>query len=117
MNTRFTITLAAAALALWSAGAPASIKNLENAYESDTEHLLLPSAPGGRVVIRECAGCKPVTLRIDRATAFFVGAGTTPVTLAELRTAAAGVEGAARLVTVFYSLDSGVVTRIVLSGN
>lgn len=115
MHTRFAITVACAVLALSSAASMATITNVENAYESDTAHVVLPSAPGGRVVIRECASCKPVVLRADRATAYFVGAGAPPVTLAELRAAVGRVDGAARLVTVFYRLDTGVVTRIVLS--
>ncbi len=115
MHTRITITLAAAALALWSAAATASLKNIENAYESDTAHVTLPSAPGGSVVVRECDQCKPVRLRSDRRTAFFVGSAGTPVTLAALRAAAAEPRDAPRMLMVFYNLDTGVVTRVVLS--
>ena len=114
MKTRLQITLVAAALALWSTAAPASIKNIENAYESDPAHVVLPAASGGQIIIRECSGCTPVVLRVDAATRYFVGASNPPVTLAALRTAAA--DGAAsRLLTVFYSLETGIVTRIVLS--
>ncbi len=115
MHTRITITLAAAALALWSAATPAALKNIENAYESDTTHVTLPSGPGGRVVVRECERCKPVALRSDRRTAWFIGSAAAPVTLAALRAAVAEPREAPRMVTVFYNLDTGVVTRVVLS--
>lgn len=113
MNTRVIVSLAAAALALCSATAPASLKNLENAYETDTAHLTLPGGAGDRLTLRECADCPSVALRTGRDTRFYIGAGTAAVNLQALRAAVAG--DGARMVTVFYDLQSKVVTRIVLS--
>jgi hypothetical protein len=114
MKTAIRIALVTAA-ALWSLAAAATIENVENAYESDTQHVSLPSGPGGTVVIRECSTCKPVRLRVNRETRYFVGAANAPVTLDALRAAVAAKGKAERLLTVFYSLESGLVTRIVLS--
>ena len=114
MKNRTWIALAAAA-ALWSGAAQSTLKNVENAYETDAGHVLLPSSASGQVVIRQCAGCKPVVLRVNQATSYFVGAPSAPVSLDVLRKAA-GADGAdKRLLTVFYNLDSKFVTRIVLS--
>ena len=114
MKTRFAITLVATAMALASATATATLKNVENAYESDAAHVLLPSSGGGQVIIRACPGCKAVVLRVNRDTAYLTGSPSAPVSLAALR-AAADADGADhRLLTVFYNIESGVVTRIVL---
>ncbi len=114
MKTRFGIMLAATALALASATATAKLKNVENAYESDTAHVLLPSSSGGQVIIRECSGCKPVVLRVNRDTTYQIAGSGAPVSLDALRAAAAADAADSRLLIVFYNLDSGVVTRIVL---
>lgn len=115
MNTRISLIVAATALALWSAAAPAKFKNVENAYESDASHVSLPGNASGQVVIRECDSCKPVVLRVDKLTRYFVGSPSSPpVSLDALREAAAADSAGSRLLTVFYSLESNVVTRIVL---
>ena len=116
MSTRISIVLATAALALWSAAAPAKLKNVENAYESDPGHVVLPANASGQVVIRECAGCKPVVLKVNNQTRYVVGTTSSPpVSLDALRKAAAADGAESRLLTIFYSLDSGFVTRIVLA--
>lgn len=118
---RHTLRLAlAAAAASWSVSAPATIENVENAYETDTTRASLPADAGGQVVIRECASCKPVVLRVDRNTRYFIGSPGTasqPLPLAKLRAAVASAAGTERMLTVFYALDTGRVTRIVLAGN
>ena len=115
MNTRISLVIAAAALALWSAAAPAKLKNVENAYESDASHVSLPGNASGQVVIRECAGCKPVVLRVNNQTLYYLGeASSPPVSLDAVRKAAAADRAGSRLLTIFYSLESKVVTRIVL---
>lgn len=115
MNKHILTGLAAAALALHAGTAAAALKNVENAYETNALNVALPTGPGGRVTIRECAKCKPVLLRTDGATRYFVGNGATaPVSLKQLANAAAADTAGARLLTVFYSLDTNVVTRIVL---
>jgi hypothetical protein len=105
----------AAALALHAVPAAATLKNVENAYEGDARSVTLPANGSGRVLIRECDRCKPVTLRVDAATRYFVGtSAAAPVTLKQLRDAAAADPAGTRLLTVFYSLETNVVTRIVL---
>jgi hypothetical protein len=116
MSIRSKIVLAGIALSLWSGATLATLKNVENAYESDPAHVTLPGGPTGQVVIRECDGCRPVALRVDARTRYIVGrASSQPVTLAALRSAAASREAAGRLLTVFYDIETNVVTRIVLS--
>jgi hypothetical protein len=116
MSTRIGTLLACAALALQGAAAHAAIENVENAYESDVAHVTLPSSTAGQVVIRECAGCTPVVLRVDGKTRYFVGAPSSPpVSLAELRSAAGAEDARGRLLVVFYDLRTNVVTRIVLN--
>jgi hypothetical protein len=119
MNHTIRLALAAAAT-LWSLGAPAALENVENAYETDTARASLPANAGGQVVIRECASCKSVVLRVDRNTRYFIGtpgAAGQPLPLAKLRAAVAAAAGTERMLTVFYDLETGFVTRIVLAGN
>jgi hypothetical protein len=114
MNTRLSITLAVCVL--WSAAALAGWKNVENAYESEPALVTLPSTASGQVVIRACTGCDPVILRVDNRTRYVIGrASSPPVSLAALRQAAAADGAADRLLTVFYDLETNIVTRIVLS--
>lgn len=115
MNKILSTGILAAALALATGTATATLKNVENAYETDARSVSLPASVGGRVVIRECATCKPVSLRTGSATRYFVGAGSAaPVSLKQLREAAAADKDGDRLLVVFYSLETNVVTRIVL---
>ncbi len=115
MNTRISL-IVAAALALWSIAGSASIKNVEDAYESDAAHVTLPANASGQVAIRECAACKPVVLKVNNQTRYILGAASSPpVSLEALREAAAADGAESRLLTIFYSLDSGFVTRIVLA--
>ena len=99
--------------ALWSGAAPATLTNIENAYETDTANIRLPDNEQGQVSLRECATCKSVVLRVNQDTRYLIGASSPPVSLDQLRKAAERAPG--RLVVVFYNLDSKVVTRIVLS--
>jgi hypothetical protein len=56
-----------------------------------------------------------VTLRTGNSTRYFVGTGAAaPVSLKQLREAAAADTAGERLLVVFYSLETNVVTRIVL---
>ena len=114
MTKRTWIALAAAA-ALWSGAAQGTLKNVENAYETDAAHLLLPSSPSGQVVIRGDAAGKSIALRVNEQTHYLLGAPATAVSLDALRQAAAAKGADQRHVVVFYNIDSRLVTRIVLS--
>jgi hypothetical protein len=115
MKKFFGVTLSATVLALWSVTAPASLENIENAYESDVAHIMLPTSSTGRVILRECSNCKPVVMNVSADTVYLVGSANPPVSLAELRAAANADGGGSRLMTVFYNLKTGVITRIILS--
>jgi hypothetical protein len=117
MSKRFTLFLAAAALGLVGAGARAGITNVENAYESSADHVSLPSVASGQVVVSECSGCKPVVLHANAATLYLIGAKNPPVTLEEMRKALRAPGADKRPLTVFYRLDNGNVTRVVLRAN
>jgi hypothetical protein len=117
MTKRIAMTLLGAALAVASLNARAELKNLENAYESDVGQITLPGSKSGRVTIRNCPSCRPVVLRVTDKTVYRVGASGPPVTLAQLREAVAQADAGPRLLTVYQSVDSGIVTRIVLSAN
>lgn len=114
MTNRIRLALLTAA-ALTSVAGFADVVNIENAYETDTGQLSLPSNPRGQVVIRECSGCKPVVLRVNRETRYLLAPSREPVTLATLRGAVAAGGDSDRMVTVFYNLQTGFVTRVVLS--
>jgi hypothetical protein len=114
MRNRFRLALVTAA-ALMSAAALATVTNVENAYETDTGQVRLPSNPRGQLVIRECAGCKSVVLRVNGETRYLLAPSREPVTLEALRQAVAAAGDDDRLLTVFYNLETGYVTRVVLS--
>jgi len=117
MNHRIASLFLALVLALGAGTAPAKLRNIENAYEVDTRSVSLPANASGQVVIRECQSCKPVVLRVNNGTRYYVGLPSSePVSLQRLRKAAEEA-GGERLVTVFYSLETNVVTRIVLGAN
>lgn len=104
-------------LAFGAGTASAKLRNIENAYEGDIRSVTLPDNASGQVVVRECPTCKPVVLRVSNSTRYYVGLpSSAPVSLQRLRKAAAAA-GGERLLTVFYSLETNVVTRIVLGAN
>jgi hypothetical protein len=112
------LALSAAAGPALAAKSMGGSRNLENAYETTLELASLPAGPAGGLTVRECRSCKPVTLRVTSATRYVVGqANAAPVSRAAFREASAAPEAASRLLTVFYSLDTGLVTRIVLSAD
>lgn len=99
---------------LCSSAALASLKNIENAYETDAGRTTLPNNARGQFVIRECAACKPVVLRVNKETQYLLGQAREKVGLAALRAAVSADKNATQMITVFYNIDSGFVTRVVL---
>ncbi len=114
MKNRIRLALLTAA-ALAGAAALAEVTNIENAYETAAGHVRLPSNPRGQLVIRECTGCKPVVMRVDQATRYLLAPSRVPVTLEALQAAIDAADDDDRLLTVFYNLQTGFVTRVVLS--
>jgi hypothetical protein len=107
---RLALMLAAA---LHGSAALGEAVNLENAYEASAGDVRLPSNPRGQLVIRECSGCKPVLLRVNPETRYLLAPSREPVTAEALRAALDAADDE-RLMTVFYSLQTGFVTRVVL---
>ena len=54
-------------------GARPTLKNVENAYESDAGHVLLPANAGGQVIIRECAELQARRAPRERRDGLFLG--------------------------------------------
>ncbi|GMW07198.1 MAG: hypothetical protein QY320_11095 [Gammaproteobacteria bacterium] len=114
MKNRIRLALVAAATVA-SAAAFADATNLEDAYEAAAGDVRLPSNPRGQLVIRECSSCKPIVLRVDAGTRYLLAPSREPVAVEQLRTAIEAADDDDRLLTVFYSLKTGFVTRVVLS--
>ncbi len=115
MNNRILIALAAA-IALWSGTGQGTLKNVENAYESDAAHVQLPSSASGEVLVSECTGCKTVALRVNAQTLYLVGQPPVSVSLDAMRQAASAKGAGTRHIVVFYDMESMLVTRIVMKG-
>ncbi len=114
MNNRIRLAVVAAA-AIASAAAFAEVRNIEDAYEAAAGEVRLPSNPRGQLVIRKCSGCKPVVLRVDANTRYLLAPSREPVGIEALRAAIEAADDDDRLLTVFYDLQTGFVTRVVLS--
>lgn len=108
-----TLLFAVTALCATGAGG-VTLKNIENAHEAAVSEVSLPAHTAGQLVIRHCSGCKPVVPRVDAATRYFIGTLDTPVSLKALRKAAQAPTATHRPMMIFYSLDGGQVTRILL---
>ncbi len=118
MTRKIAVFAVTALFALAAAPATAGAENVENAYESTVGGVSLPAGPGGTLMVRECDRCKPVSLRVVSDTRYIVGTPASPsVTLAAFRQASSDPRYARNLLTVFYALKTGTVTRVVLSGN
>jgi hypothetical protein len=92
---------------------PAPLKTLEDAIESSTDAVLLPTGAPGKLTFRDCAEpCKLRSLEVTAQSTFFVG--VTPVTLAEF---SAYVRSAGpKSLMVFRQPDRAVVTRLMVAG-
>lgn len=92
---------------------PAPMRSLEDAIESNTDAVLLPTSVPGTLTFRDCAEpCALRSLQVDAQSAFFVGG--TQVTLAEF-TAYVRSTGA-QFLMVFRQPDGPNVTRLMVYG-
>ncbi len=67
-----TIHAFVAIIALFIVALPAEAKMrvVEQGYEATPQQIVLPSAPGGTMTLKECATCAPRTLTTTTATRF-----------------------------------------------
>lgn len=92
---------------------PAPLRSLEDAVETTTEDVLLPSNQPGTLTFRNCAEpCKLRALQVTAQSAFFVG--DTAVSLADFNAylRSAGPQS----LMVFHQLDQPTVLRVRVPG-
>lgn len=92
---------------------PAPTRALEDAIETSTDAVLLPTSQPGKLTFRNCAPpCKVPSLEVDAQSAFFVGSKR--VTLVEF---AAYVRSTGpQSLTVFHQPGRMTVTRVTAMG-
>ncbi len=108
MDIRKLATIIAAAALFASATANAFLQNVEQGLELASNEVSIPSREG-TLLIRSCAECQTLRLRITSDTRCFIGDDLVPLT--ELRRRAGA---AMHPLYVFYETDTDRVTRIVL---
>lgn len=92
---------------------PAPTRSLEDAIETYTDAVLLPTSQPGTLTFRNCAEpCKLRSLEVSGESKFFVGGSS--VTLAEF-TAYIGRTGQ-QFLMVFRKPDRPTITRLVVYG-
>ena len=106
------VSLALLVVALAAPGANAVLVEIEDAFESSTELVILPAGGVGNLIVRECGTCKTITLLANARTRAFVGNQEVPFD--EMRSLA---ESLTAPVYVFYTADDKLVTRVILDVN
>ena len=92
---------------------PAPLRALEDAIESSTDAVLLPTSQPGTLSFRNCAEpCALRSLEVTAQSTFFIG--DTAVTLAEFN--AYVRRGGPKMLTVFRQPGRTSVTRLVVLG-
>jgi formylglycine-generating enzyme required for sulfatase activity len=92
---------------------PVPLRSLEDAIESSTDAVLLPTSQPGTLTFRNCAEpCAMRALEVTAQSAFYIG--DTPVTLAEFN--AYVRRGGPKILTVFRQPGRTNVTRLVVIG-
>lgn len=109
--------LLAACLGMAGVAAAQSLIMTEGAYELNLRYVTFPGGGAGTLTFRRCDSCNVESARVTPATRYSTSIGlldqpSFQQRVEEVRDETA-VEGNAS-VTVFYSLQSGDVTRIVL---
>jgi hypothetical protein len=99
-----------------STPAGAVLETVEEAYELTLLQVRMPASSADSVVIRTCATCEPVRLRVNAQTTYRLAYGEAPVSLAEMNSFIGAIaDRQDTAVAVFYEPESLVVTRIVLA--
>lgn len=99
-----------------STPAGAVLETIEQAYELTLLQVRMPGSSADSVVIRTCATCDPVRLRVNAQTTYRLAYREPPVSLAEMNSFIGAVADRQKTaVAVFYDPESLVVTRIILA--
>lgn len=107
-----SLALAAILAAALSGPAQAVLIPVEEAVESSTLAVSLPTSEQGVIVTKTCPACALAVLRLTPKTLFLVG--KTEVTLAQLQKFVA--TGGTRNVVILYAPRTRAVTRIIVKG-
>lgn len=115
---RFIVAMGLA-LAASVGSAQRTIELVENGIEAALGDVTLPGSLAGTVIVQSCETCEIRSLRVSAETRFFIGESNLP--LAEFTSEVdrirdtAGSDGT--MVGIFYSRESGRVTRIRVSAD
>jgi hypothetical protein len=93
---------------------------VEGAHELSLENVTFPANRTGSMILKACSTCDALTRRVDLETTYSTSAG--PMPLAEFLIVIDELDDAPGIsagtpVTVFYSLSSGRVTRVIVHDN
>ena len=83
--------------------------SIEEAVESTSDVIVLPTSIGSTLVVTPCAGCAPLSIPSTGKSLYLLK--RTPVTLDKFKQALAGKHGV--MVTVFRSTANGELTRVI----
>jgi hypothetical protein len=75
LSTALLMTLALA----FATSADGQMRGLEQSYEVSPGQIVLPSSPGGGLVLRKCPTCAPATIATNANTLYTVGAESIPL--------------------------------------
>jgi hypothetical protein len=94
-----------------------SLVLLEGAWELTLNNVTFPGVAAGSLILSHCDNCQPEAARVTPDTTYSTSRGQVP--LSEFRQRVTEVRAATVLegivpVTVYYSLESGDVTRVAL---
>lgn len=105
----FSVALTALLALVGDAHAQQKSRSLEEAIEVSSTTVALPSSQGGTVFFKECTPCNNPALRLSDSTRFFLR--NKQVGYDEFK---AVYSSTYRAFTIFYDLDSRVVTRVAM---
>lgn len=113
MTIRYLIASCLVTVLIASAATAAPrVKVREQAIETSTLATTLPGTQDGSMIVKPCATCAPLVLRLTPQSTYRVGRDQ--VTFGEL---AAALKGAGtRALYIFYDAESRTITRLVTSG-
>jgi hypothetical protein len=86
-------------------------QSVDDCIETSTDSVTLPVTVPYTMSVQSCTTCKAMQLQVDADTRFFVGEQS--VTLAQLRTHAAG---GVRQLNICRAVGSDRLTRLVMAG-
>jgi hypothetical protein len=90
-----------------------TLQSLEDAIETNTAEVFLPSSTGGSITRRDCGqACAFSTLQLTDESTFFVGGSK--VTLAEFKSFIA--KTGPQFLMIFHKPGQPVVTRLIVFG-